>query len=66
MNNRNTRENDLVDTQQTIGFLDFGTGLLCIMGCGMRDMLMSIFTDFIAFQSGLFKWNWNNFWFGKF
>ena len=41
MNNRNTRENDVVDTRQ-IKNLEFGTGLLWIMDCGMCGMLMSI------------------------
>ena len=66
MNNRNTRENDVVYTRQIKRKLDFGTGLLWIVDCGMRGILMSIFTDFIAFKSSLFKCNRNNFWFGKY
>ena len=54
MNNRNTREND-VDTWQIKRNFDFGIGLLLIMDCGMRGILMLIFTDFIAFKSSLFK-----------
>ena len=66
MNNRNTQENDTVDTQQIKRNLDFRTGLLWIMDCGMRGISMSILTDFIAFKSSLFKCNRNNFWFGKY
>ena len=61
-----TRENDAVDTRQIKGKFDFGTGLLWIMDCGMRGILMSIFTDFIAFKRSLFKCNRNNFRFGKY
>ena len=31
-----------------------------IIDCGMRGILMSIFTDFIAFKSSLFKCNRND------
>ena len=37
--------------------LDFGTGLLWIMDYEIHGILMSIFTDFIAFKSSLFKCN---------
>ena len=66
MNNRNTRENNVVDTRQIKRNFDFGTGLLWISDCGMRGILMSIFTDFIAFKNSLFKYNRNNFRFGKY
>ena len=51
MKNRNTRKNDVVYTHQIKINLDFGTGPLWIMDCGMRGILMSIFTNFIAFNA---------------
>ena len=46
MNNKYTRENNVVDTRQVKRNVDFGTGLLRIVDCGMCGILMSIFTNF--------------------
>ena len=49
MNNRNTRVNDVAVTRQIKKFRlrDWTSG---ITDCGMRGILMSIFTDFIALE----------------
>ena len=53
MNNKNTHKSDVLYTDQIKRNLDFGTSGLWIMGCEMRSILMSIFTDFFAFKSNL-------------
>ena len=42
MNYRNARENDVVATRQIKRNFNFGTGLLWIVDCGMRGILMWI------------------------
>ena len=55
MNNRNTRENEAVDTRQIKTNLDFGTGLLWIIACGMRGILRSTFNDFFLLLKVVFS-----------